>query len=352
MSERPNPLWELTKARFREFMRQPEALFWVFAFPILMAIGLGLAFKNRPAEEARIAIQKTATDARAADSLAARLHGAPGLHVEVLDSLEASQRLRRGAVTLVVVPNAAGDSLLFRYDSTRSESYLARLVTNDAIQRAYGRTDVRAVRDLKVAERGHRYIDFLLPGLLGMNLMGTGMWGVGFAVVQMRVRRLLKRYLASPMRRSHFLLAFGFARLATVALEVLTLVGFGILAFQVPERGSILTLAVVVLVGAFAFSGIGLLVASRAQTVEGVSGLMNLFMLPMWLLSGVFFSNAGFPAMMQPFIKALPLTALVDALRTVMLDGASLASQGGQLAIVAAWGLVSYLVALKIFRWL
>ena len=346
MSNRPNPLWQLTLARFREFMRQPEAMFWVFVFPLLMAIGLGLAFRNRPPETVRIAVLRNGP---AADSLVARLANARGLAVQLLDSAAAAEQLRHGDVSLLVVP---GDPLVLRYDSTRTESYLARLVTNDAIQRAYGRSDVRTVRDIKVAERGHRYIDFLLPGLLGLNLMGTGMWGVGFAVVQMRVRRLLKRYLASPMRRSHFLLAFGFARLATVTLEVVTLVGFGMLAFHVPFRGSLLALVAVVLVGAFGFAGVGLLVASRAQTVEGVSGLMNAFMLPMWLLSGVFFSNAGFPSAMQPFIKALPLTALVDALRAVMIDGASLMSQGGELAIVAAWGLMSYVVALRIFRWL
>ncbi len=346
MSERPpNPLVQLTLARFREFMRQPEAVFWVFLFPLLMAVGLGLAFRNRPPDLVRIAIQR----GEGGEGLAARLAGASGLRVELLDSAEAALRLRRGRVALVVVP---GDPFVYRYDSTRSETRLARLVTDDAIQRAYGRTDPRAVRDRRVAERGHRYIDFFLPGLLGMNLMGTGMWGVGFAVVQMRVRRLLKRFLATPMRKSHFLLAFAFARLATVTLEVLTLVGFGILAFGVPFRGSMGAFVAVVLAGAITFSGLGMLVASRAQTVEGVSGLMNAFMLPMWVMSGVFFSNAGFPAAMQPLIQALPLTALNDALRAVMIDGASLASQGGELAVVGAWGLLSFAVSLRIFRWL
>lgn len=342
---RPNPLVQLTLARFREFIRQPEAIFWVFVFPILMSVGMGLAFRNRAEQTVRVAVQRN----QGADSLADRLRSAPGLKALVLDSAEASRRLRIGEVGLVIVP---GEPLVYRYDSTREESQLARLATDDAVQRAFGRTDPRAVVDRRVAERGHRYIDFFLPGLLGMNLMGTGMWGVGFAVVQMRVRRLLKRYLASPMRKSHFLLAFAFARLATVTLEVLTLVGFGILAFQVPFRGSVPALAVVVLVGAFAFSGLGMLVASRAQTVEGVSGLMNTVMLPMWVMSGVFFASSNFPDTLQPVIQALPLTALNDMLRAVMIDGAPLYTQGGELAVVGAWGAGSFAVALRIFRWL
>ena len=340
-----SPLFQLTLARFREFVRQPETVFWVFAFPLLLAIALGIAFRNRPPDRVRIAIEAGA----GADSLAALLSEARGLRVEVLDSSTAARRLRTGRVALVVVP---GDPVVYRYDSTRTESHVARLVTDDEVQRAYGRRDVRAVREVKITEKGARYIDFLLPGLLGMNLMGTGLWGVGFAVVSMRVRRLLKRLLASPMRRSHLLLSFAFARLVTVTLEVVVLVGFGMLVFGVPFRGSVLTFAVVVLTGSLTFAGLGLLVASRAQTEEGVSGLMNVVMLPMYVLSGSFFSAANFPDVMQPFIKALPLTALNDALRAVMLDGAGLAALALPFAVLVAWMLVSFGVALRIFRWL
>ena len=327
-------------------MRQPETVFWVFAFPILLAIALGIAFRNRPPDKVRIAIEARAGGG--ADSLAAKLAGARNLRIEVLDSAAAAARLRTGRVALVVVP---GDPVVYRFDSTRTESHVARLVTDDEVQRAYGRRDVRAVREVKITEQGARYIDFLLPGLLGMNLMGTGLWGVGFAVVSMRVRKLLKRLLASPMRRSHLLLSFAFARLATVAFEVAALVGFGMLVFGVPFRGSVLTFAVVALAGALTFSGIGLLVASRAQTEEGVSGLMNVVMLPMYVLSGSFFSASNFPDLMQPFIKALPLTALNDALRAVMLDGTGLGALALPLAVLAIWMVVSFGVALRIFRW-
>jgi ABC-type multidrug transport system permease subunit len=339
------PLWQLTLARFREQLRQPEVLFWVFAFPLLLAVALGLAFRNRPPEVIRVAVEA----GPGADSVAALLGGARGLRVSVSPPAQAAEQLRKARVAIVVVP---GETLVYRYDSTRSESRLARLATDDALQRALGRRDVRAVAEQKVMERGSRYIDFLIPGLLGLNLMGTGMWGMGYAVVDARKRKLMKRLLASPMRRSQYLLSFIVARLAMLGPEVALLIGFGMLAFGVPMRGSVVSLAVLSLLGAMCFAGLGLLTASRARTIEMVSGLMNLIMMPMWILSGVFFSAANFPAVMQPLIKLLPLTALNDALRAVVLDGASLAAVAGPATVCAVWGAVSFAVALKIFRWL
>jgi len=339
------PLWQLTLARFREQLRQPEVLFWVFAFPLLLAVALGLAFRNRPPEVIRVAVESGA----GADSVAGLLNRSRGLRAAVLPAPQAAEQLRKGSVTVVVVPGAP---VIYRYDSTRSESRLARLATDDALQRALGRRDVQAVTDQKVMEKGSRYIDFLIPGLLGLNLMGTGMWGMGYAVVDARKRKLMKRLLASPMRRSEYLLSFIVARLAMLGPEVVLLLGFGMLAFGVPMRGSVGTLAVLVLIGAMCFAGMGLLTASRARTIEMVSGLMNLIMMPMWILSGVFFSSANFPAAMQPVIKVLPLTALNDALRAVILDGASLGAVAAPAAVCAAWGVISFAVALRIFRWL
>ena len=339
------PLWQLTLSRFREQLRQPEVLFWVFAFPLLLAVALGLAFRNRPPEVVHVAVEA----GPGADSVAALLNGARSVRAAVEAPAQAAEGLRKGGVALVVV---AGDPVVYRYDSTRSESRLARLVTDDALQRALGRHDARAVADQKVMEKGSRYIDFLIPGLLGLNLMGTGMWGMGYAVVDARKRKLMKRLMASPMRRSEYLASFIAARLVLLGPEVALLLGFGMLAFGVPFRGSAVTVAIVVVIGAMCFAGLGLLTASRARTIEMVSGLMNLIMMPMWILSGVFFSSANFPTVMQPLIRVLPLTALNDALRAVILDGASLGAVAVPVVLVAAWGAVSFAVALKIFRWL
>ena len=341
---RDGPLVQLTLARMREFSREPEALFWVFGFPIVLAFALGIAFRGRGPEALRVGVAAGPGDS----ATAAALDAAPELIAVLLDPAEAAVRLRSGAIALLVVP---GTPLVYRYDSTRTESRLARLEVDAVLQRAHGREDPAAVRDERVAAPGSRYIDFLIPGLLGMNLMGSGLWGVGFSVVQARQKRLLKRLMATPMRRSDYLASYVLSRLAFLVVEVAALIGFGWLMFDVGVRGSLLTLAGVTVVGALAFSGIGLLVASRARTIEAVSGLMNLVMLPMWILSGTFFSYARFPDAMQPLVRALPLTALNDSIRGVMIDGAALGAVVRPLAVVVAWGAVSFAVALKIFRW-
>ena len=198
---------------------------------------------------------------------------------------------------------------------------------------------------------GSRYIDWVVPGLIGLNIMSTGLWSIGFSIVNARTRKLLKRLVATPMRRSHFLLSHVLARLVFLALEVGLLVAFGTLALGTTLNGGLPSLAVVCLVGALSFGGLGLLVASRAKTIEAVSGWLNVVMPPMWLLSGVFFSSENFPAAMQPAISALPLTALNDALRANMIDGLGLAALWPQLAVLACWGIVPFAVAMRIFRW-
>ncbi|OLD02827.1 MAG: hypothetical protein AUI89_02380 [Gemmatimonadetes bacterium 13_1_40CM_3_65_8] len=328
----------------REFYREPEAVFWVFGFPIVLAFALGLAFRNTGPGKLQVGVAAGPGDS----ALVAVLDSSPRLIATVLDSATARTRLRTGRIALLVMP---GDPLVYRYDTTRTESGLARLQVDEVVQRARGRKDVAAVRDDRVVAPGSRYIDFLIPGLLGMNLLGSGIWGVGFSVVQARQKKLLKRYMATPMKRSDYLLSFILSRLVFLIVEIGFLVGFGWLMFGVAVRGSLATLGGVAILGAFAFAGLGLLVASRARTIEGVSGLMNLVMLPMWILSGTFFSYSRFPDAMIPFVKALPLTALNDALRAVMIDGAALATLGAPLAIVIAWGAVSFVIALRIFRW-
>src|SRR5437879_5325194 len=341
---RDHPLVQLTLARMREFYREPEAIFWVFGFPIVLAFALGIAFRNRGPGELRVAVLRQAGDS----ALAAALAHAPGLAVAVLDSGTARLELRTGRVALLVVP---GGHVGYGDAPARTEGRVARLQVDDAVQRARGRADPVRVEDERVTEPGARYIDFLIPGLLGMNLMGSGLWGVGFSVVQARTKKLLKRFMATPMRRSHYLLAFVLSRLVFLFVEVAALVGFGWVIFRVGVRGSIGAVAAITVLGALSFAGLGMLVASRARTIEAVSGLMNLVMLPMWILSGTFFSYARFPDAMQPFVKALPLTALNDALRAVMIDGSRLSELGAPLGIVTAWGVVSFVVALQIFRW-
>jgi ABC-2 type transport system permease protein len=348
MSRRYSPLLELTVSRSKEFLREPEAVFWVFAFPILLAVALGFAFRAKGPDQIPIGVVTASeADAAAARTLEA-LKGSPVLLARTFSATQGREALRTGRISLLVDP---GPPATFLFDETRPDSRIARLEANEALQRAAGRKDAVAVRSEKIEEKGARYIDFLIPGLLGMNLMGTGIWSIAFSVTTARNRRILKRLVATPMHRSHYLLAQIFGRLMFLLPEIVFLVGVGWLFFDVAVRGSLLLLLLLCLLGAMTFCGMGLLCASRVTTIEGASGLANLIMLPMWVLSGVFFSSERFPDAVQPFINLLPLTALNQALRGVINEGLGPVGILPQVAVLAAWALVSFAVALKIFRW-
>ncbi|HEX7447969.1 MAG TPA: ABC transporter permease [Pirellulales bacterium] len=344
-----HPFVQLVLARFREFTRTPEAVFWVYGFPLVMTIGLGIAFRNKPVERITVDVEQTAE----AGAVVEALRSDPRFVAAVHDTGTCRLRLRTGKTELIVTAeHASSPHYQYAYDPTRPESLLARNAADDVLQRAAGRRDPAGVEELPLNEPGGRYIDFLVPGLLGMSLMGGGLWGVGFVIVDMRIRKLLKRFLATPMRRSHFLAAVMASRLLFIIPEVFIILIFARLAFGVVIYGNLAALALFILLGSVAFAGIGLLVASRARTVETVSGLMNLVMLPMWLLSGVFFSSERFPAAVQPAIQLLPLTMLNEALRGVMLEGASVVALWRQLIGLAAWAAVSFGLALRWFRWM
>ena len=334
-------------ARLREFCREPAAIFWVYVFPLIMVVALGVAFRNRPLERFEVAVE---AERASGDSRHGELAKDERFKVRVADAAAVRRELRTGKADLVIVALPAG-GYEYLYDPTRPGSLLARDAANDVLQRSAGRRDAVETHNREFVEPGGRYIDFLVPGLLGMGLMGGGLWGVGFAIVDMRIRKLLKRYLATPMRRGDFLAGIMLSRLVFTVPEVAILLLFAHLFFGVVNHGSYLTVGLLILLGAFQFAGIGLLVASRAETLETVSGLMNLVMLPMWIASGIFFSVDRFPQAVQPAIQALPLTPLIDALRRVMLEGAGLASISLQLALIAAWGVITFALALRWFRW-
>ncbi len=356
MSDRPSappprayhPVLQLILARMREFLREPEAVFWVYVFPLVLVVALGIAFRERPAEVFRVAIQQGG----AAETVAARLNQDPRFQTTICSQENCRAQLRTGRRDMVIVaPSESPPRYEYYFDPFRPESVAARNAADDRLQRAAGRRDIAEIADHKIEEPGGRYIDFLVPGLLGMGLMGGGLWGVGYVIVDMRIRKLLKRYLATPMRRSHFLASVLVSRLAFTVPEVVLVLVFARVFFGVASEGSYLWIGLLILLGAFEFAGIGLLVASRAQTIEAVSGLMNAVMLPMWIGSGIFFSIERFPEAVQPALFLLPLTPLIHALRSVMLEGATLATIGADVLLVAAWGVGTFALALRWFRW-
>jgi ABC-2 type transport system permease protein len=334
-------LFQLTAMRFRLFLREPEAIFWTFVFPMILAVGLGLAFRNKPADILQVGATTTQlTQALAADK---------GISAITVDEATGSHDLATGSLLLVVIQTPNG--VVYQYDDTNPDARSARLVADRAIQAAAGQAPRVHADNQLVHEKGARYIDFVVPGLLGMNLMGPAIWGLGFAIVEARQKKLLKRFVASPMPKWQYLASFILSRLVMLSVEVVLFLGFAALAFGVPFRGSLWELGFLCVLISLSFSALGLLTASRAKTMEAANGLMNLVMLPMWILSGVFFSSTRFPAVIQPFVKALPLTAAIDTLRGNMLQGMGLGQMIWPIAILLCWLVIPFTVALKIFRW-
>jgi ABC-2 type transport system permease protein len=334
-------LFQLTSMRFRLFLREPEAVFWTFIFPILLAVGLGIAFRNRPAD----VLQVGATTAQLSQALAAD----KGLTATTMDEAAGTRALATGSILLLAIQRPEG--IEYKFDDTNTDARTARLLADRAIQTAAGRREAVRAENQLVHETGARYIDFVVPGLLGMNLMGSAMWGLVFPLVEARQKKLLKRMVASPMPRWQYLASFLLSRLLLLVIEVAVFLGFAGLAFGVPFRGPLWELALLCVLTSVAFSALGLLVSSRARTMEAASGLLNLVMLPMWILSGIFFSASRFPAAIQPLVRALPLTAANDALRGNMLQGMSLGQLAAPVAILLAWAAAAFAVSLRIFRW-
>ena len=339
-----HPLVELSLARLREFAREPEAVFWSFIFPILMSVTMALAFPGGGNKPALVGIVQGAGATAIREALARD----PAITVRDIPAGGAERALREGEVHLLVVPDVPPT---YRFDPDRAESRVARLLVDAALKRGAGTPDPWTAREEPVQVAGSRYVDWLIPGIVGLSVMGNGLWGVGFPIVQARMRNLLKRLVASPMRKHEYLLAQVVGRLIVLTPEAGAPLIFGVLVLGMPIRGSIAAIGALCLIGALAFGAIGLLLASRVRTFEAISGLMNLATVPMWVLSGVFFSATNFPQAMQPLIQLLPLTALINALRSVILEGTTLAGVARELAILGVWGIASFVIALRIFKW-
>ncbi len=348
MPERFAALAELTKARFREFYREPEAVFWTFGFPVILAVVLGLAFRSQPVAPARVAVAP-GEPAWLRDALSA----SESVEVLPLEGDEAARKLRTGALDLVVSADAASETprVVYRLDPTRPEARAAQILADDVLQRALGRTDAVESGREEVTETGSRYVDFLFPGLLGINAMMSSLWGIGYTIVLHRKRKLLKRLAATPMRTTDLLLSYFLSRLVFLVAELGAILGFGVLAFGIEVRGSLAAVGLLGLLGASAFGTLALFVASRADTIESANGWLNFVSLPMWLLSGSFYSYERFPEVFHPAIQALPLTALNDALRAVMNEGAALSAVLPEMGVLAVWTALGFLLGKRAFRW-
>jgi len=334
-------LYQLTLTRLRLFWRDRTAIFWVLVFPLLLAIGLGVAFRNAAAEVLPVAATTS--------GLQQTLNVEKSLSATLLDEAAGARALTGGSIVLLAVQTRAG--VVYRYDNTNADARHARLLADEVVQARGGRQNPIGAVDELIHENGSRYVDFVIPGVLGMSLLGSALWWLTSVIVDARQKKLLKLLMSSPMPRWQYLAALPLSGLLILSVHVLVFLGCARWIFEVPFRGSLWQLGLSCILAALSFTALGLLISSRARTIEAANGWINLTALPMWILSGVFFSTSRFPAAFQPVIHALPLTAAVDIFRSNMLLGTDISQLVAPVVTLLAWLTVPYLIALKVFLW-
>ncbi|PJZ40993.1 ABC transporter permease [Leptospira kmetyi] len=359
-------IFQLVSIQLKEFYREPGILFWAFVFPIAMAGVLGIAFKNRGSEEVKIAILENSyqieelkkildsssiekSDSNQSNDKTATTNpgSLPSLKFLILSKQDAIRDLKRGKLNVIVERTHDG-KIHFSFDSDNPNGQRDYLLILAKIRS--GKTDLESQVD-RLDSKGTRYIDYLVPGMLAMGVMNSCLWGVGWNLIEMRMKKLLRRMSATPMNKLYFLLSFFFTRLIVTAVESAILLGFTLLTFENSFEGSIGAALLVYLAGNFAFACIGMFIGSRAAGSQVGNGLVNAVTFPMMVLSGIFFSYQNFPEVVLPFIRNLPLTLMADSLRAVFIEGAGLMFVIPTVISLLVYGIVFLFIGSRIFRW-
>lgn len=338
----------VARLAWRDYLRTPEAVFWTYGFPFVMTIVLGLAFSGGGAEPSRIGVLGSGFDAAVGIERSAAETDELQV-VRFADEESARRALIAGRIELVLGGDIANPIL--DLDPRRPGSELAELRVDRRLSIARGVDPGPEVDRHEIVEPGGRYVDFVLPGLIALNVLGAGVYGIGYNIVQMRSRNLFRRLWVTPVGRAEFLLGFLGARGVLALIPPFVILLFGSVAFGVPVRDGLPMFALLVLAGAASFSGLGMLISSRARTLEAVSGLMNFVMLPMWLLGGAFFSTAKFPETVQPLLRAVPLSWLCDGFRDALLGAEVHVDQWTAVGLLFGFGVLCFGIATRVFRW-
>ncbi len=372
-----NQLWLLIKAQFYEIIREPGVIFWGIIFPILMSLGLGLAFTKKKTEVVRkVAVINEQTATIPGDSLPLfsflerkceinkakdsddykwkyvirddKLGNSVFLFYETGWN-DAMVELKRGTVNCILSDD--GNMPVFHFDPMNSDAELTYLKLNGVIGKESATESVRNTEIRPLTVTGTRYIDFLVPGLITMGVMMSSMWGISYGLIEKRSKKLLRRLVATPMKKSHFLISLITVRIAMNLIEAATLLIFALIAFDMMVQGSFTALLLMFLAGNIAFSGIAIFVSSHTANTEVGNGLINFVVMPMMVLSGIFFSYHNFPEWSISVIRVLPLTMLTDGIRSIFNEGAGLREVALPLTILTGTGVVFFGAGLKIFKW-
>jgi ABC-2 type transport system permease protein len=368
---RHKQLWQLILAHFREIIREPGVLFWGILFPILMSLGLGIAFTNKADTIRKVAIT-TSTDVSVVDSILKSVTQKPlrsdnsgsiayslTLHNEKLGNStfhfykmnwdEAMLALKRGKINVII--NQTGVRPQFQFDPLNPDAQLTYLKLTKVFDHA---TDVSLEETKNIVPltlTGTRYIDFLIPGLLAMGIMMSSMWGLSYGIIEKRSKKLLRRMVATPMKKSYFLISLMTVRIAMNLVEALLLILFAWVVFDITIQGSIPALMAIFIAANIAFAGLAIFTSCRTAKTEIGNGLINVVVMPMMLLSGIFFSYHNYPDKLIPVLQKLPLTLVADAMRSIFIEGAGFAQVFVPIIILTFGGIITFAVGMKFFRW-
>jgi ABC-type multidrug transport system permease subunit len=370
-------LWQLIAALFREIIREPGVLFWGILFPILMSLGLGLAFTKKADVIRKVAIiniTDRSSDGSENSAIAGFLENRCEKNTSddgnawkwrytikddklgnsiflfyIMKWDDAVRFLKRGTINVLLLGRS--DSVEYHFDPMNPDAQLTYLklssiVGNGQIQTIQSNAEIKPL-----TVTGTRYIDFLVPGLIAMGVMMSSMWGISYGIIEKRSKKLLRRLVATPMRKSHFLIALIAVRITMNFIESLVLFLFALFAFRMTIQGNISALILMFLAGNIAFAGIAVFVSSHTSNTEVGNGLINFVVFPMMVLSGIFFSYQNFPEWSLPVIKNLPLTMLTDGIRSIFNEGAGYHEVTIPILILLAIGTLFFSVGLKIFKW-
>jgi ABC-type multidrug transport system permease subunit len=358
-------LWQLVSINYKEFIREPGIIFWSLIFPVLMAWVLGIAFTKKGELIQTIAlVEKAQRDNIDLDAFLSKTRTIANGKVAHLYSIEnklgkltfrirsvsrdsAMLMVKRGETTLIIQEER--DSVFYLFDPQSAEAKYNYLMLSSAINNDPIADNTESVKIL--SQKGTRYVDFLIPGLLALGIMNGFLWGIGYGLIEIRSKKLLRRMVAAPMKKSQFILSHYFARISLSAVEAAILYLFSWIYFRIHMQGSFLAFLMIFAAGSFCFAGISILMASRTSSSRIGNGLINLISLPMMILSGIFFSYHNFPDIVIPVIQMLPLTMIADSLRSIMTEGTGFRENLSEFFILSGMGFLCFFIGLRIYKW-
>jgi len=364
-------LFQLVISQFKLFFREPGVVFWSFGFPVVMAWILGIAFANKGEILRNVAI--VTENPAVVSALPKWLHEKSGtvdnqlsgeaelewkvgmnagdqarFRFRAMSEEEAVLALKRGQISLWI-EGSPETNLSYRFDPDNADARLTYLLLETTFREKISSEIKAEIRPLTMV--GIRYVDFLIPGLMAMSIMNACLWGIGWNLIELRIKKLLRRIVATPLRKSIFLISHGLNRMILSAAEMLLLYIFAYFYFDIRIQGSLLALALVFLSGYCAFAGIAILISSRVQNTQSGNGMINIVTMPMFILSGIFFSYHNFPDWLIPYVEVLPLTMLTNSLRGIITEGIGLAQVIQPSLGLFGIGAVCFALGLKLYLW-